>query len=493
MTDANLPPANDEIPAGLGSRIWREIVKTPAFRQIIALHLTDLEPSRAREAVHSLIWADPNFSLNLATVSPQVVNYLVEALLELSRQWQSLPPELADAFLRETLADIDREKIAAAQQALAPHLLASFPALLHTLASFFRHLADSLNALPPEQRGVLLEKMIDKSDGAHLAQTVNACSLALMNLRRECPDLADRLQPELAALIARLDSGRLREGVLAASSLAADICLKLFEPALRDPAVLANLAGIVPPLLNDALRLAGGLLRRVDLPPEVTASSLFNLMTELDVSALAGTINAAAVIVNQVHEGSAILGGDEPYFKRVFAELAEGTLNRLDHREVARALVALGQDAEVGAKVLLDWLRHDPAVDRARLFAALKQGGARLGRAVAADPTVRQACEPPTLGRRLNDRLIAFNRRLEARPGAAQQYVRSVFTEIDPRELEQAVRHALDLITAALLSGGRRAAAVLRPLAAAGWKIFRYQLGAFKRKLLRQGEYAGKP
>lgn len=494
MTEPNVARESGETAAGLGSRLWREILKTPAFRQIIMLNLTDLEPARARVAVRTLVWADPNFSLSLAAVAPQVVNYLAEALLELARQWQHLPPELADAFLRASLADLDRQTLTAAQHALAPHLLASLPSLLRAMTTLFRDLAEALNELPPERRTALLDRLLGGLDGARLAEAVNAWSLALLNLRRDRPDLADRLQPELVKLVDTVDSGRLREGVLAASSLSVDIGMKLIEPALRDPAVFANLAGIVPLLLNDAFRLGGYLLSQVQLPPEVVASSLFYLLGELDVAALADLLNAAARLINQLHEGGAILGGGEPYYRRVFTELAEGTLDRLDREAVAQALAALGEDAAISVKVLFDWLcRNLSADDRARLLAILKEGGARLGRAVVAAPAVRRAGEAPAVGRRLNDRLIAFNRRLEARPGAAAQYVRSVFREIDPRELEKAVRHALDLVLAALLTSGRYVTAVVRPLAAAGWKVFRYQLGALKRKLLKQGEYAGKP
>jgi len=73
-------------------------------------------------------------------------------------------------------------------------------------------------------------------------------------------------------------------------------------------------------------------------------------------------IGRVATTVNTLHRGSAVLGAQEPAFVAVFHEILDGLLATLDVDALAHAAVAVGEDADVVARVLARRLVTDPAL-----------------------------------------------------------------------------------------------------------------------------------
>lgn len=92
-----------------GARVMREIIRTPAFLEIIKTNMTMLDPEGARMAVRTILWEDPELTLSLAGTAPDVINYLVEAVLELGRQLNQFPAPLLDAFLDQLMTGVNTE------------------------------------------------------------------------------------------------------------------------------------------------------------------------------------------------------------------------------------------------------------------------------------------------------------------------------------------------------------------------------------------------
>jgi hypothetical protein len=85
----------------------REVIRTPAFLEIIKTNMVALDPEGARLAVRTVLWEDPELTLSLAGTAPEAINYLVEAVLELGRQLEQFPAPLLDAFLDQLIGGID--------------------------------------------------------------------------------------------------------------------------------------------------------------------------------------------------------------------------------------------------------------------------------------------------------------------------------------------------------------------------------------------------
>lgn len=138
-----------------GARVVREIIRTPAFREIIKLNLAAIDPDSARETVRTLLREDVNFSLGLMGTSPRMINYLAEAVLEFGRQLGGFPPEMRGAFLTDVLAEIDGERLRQVPRVWAPILedaLLADPALRERARSV---LCEGLNGLVHAAAAVL--------------------------------------------------------------------------------------------------------------------------------------------------------------------------------------------------------------------------------------------------------------------------------------------------------------------------------------------------
>ena len=96
---------------GAGARVLREVMRTPAFMSIIKMNIASLDPENAALLVRTMLWEDSELSLSMVALAPDMVNYVVEAVLELARQLDHFPAPLLDAFLDELAGGIDTDRM----------------------------------------------------------------------------------------------------------------------------------------------------------------------------------------------------------------------------------------------------------------------------------------------------------------------------------------------------------------------------------------------
>jgi hypothetical protein len=94
---------------GAGARVLREIIRTPAFLEIIKSNSKGLDPEDARELVRTFVWEDVELSLSLVGNIPEIINYLAAAVLELGTQMNNFPGGLLDQFVMQVGSGIDLE------------------------------------------------------------------------------------------------------------------------------------------------------------------------------------------------------------------------------------------------------------------------------------------------------------------------------------------------------------------------------------------------
>jgi hypothetical protein len=357
--------------------VLREALATPAVRELLRLHLG--APGRGGEAggergeggergggsgpalVRAVLRADPELWLGLGSAGPALVDEVTQSLVALGREIARLPAPLVDAYLQELAAQIQREPLRELPRVWAPLLGRALPGALDLVFEGVAGSAEALGSLPSAQRSEALGAWSHGMDARRAAAALNAVCELVLTLRRDAPEVtAAAPGVDWEALLAELDFGRLRQAVVHLSSRGRAAAEPLVARVLADPVALANLVGILPALLNDGLGLLQLGLARLDLPDEVLASAVFNLLGALDVGAAARLLGDAARTVDTLHRGSATLGLEEPAFVAVFSELLDDLLDQLDARAVARAVVALGEDADVVARVLARRLAGRP-------------------------------------------------------------------------------------------------------------------------------------
>jgi len=96
---------------GLSERILKEVMATPALKELVILQMKDIKPDTAPGVVKMLLWGDPGISMSLFGALPEAVNWLLELLLELGRQLNGLPEPLLKDILGQVGGGIDGERL----------------------------------------------------------------------------------------------------------------------------------------------------------------------------------------------------------------------------------------------------------------------------------------------------------------------------------------------------------------------------------------------
>ena len=96
---------------GLSERLLKEVIATPALKELILLQMKDIDPETAPGMMKTLLWGDPGISMSLFGVLPDAVNWLLELLLELGRQLNGLPQPLLKDILGQVGSGIDTDRL----------------------------------------------------------------------------------------------------------------------------------------------------------------------------------------------------------------------------------------------------------------------------------------------------------------------------------------------------------------------------------------------
>lgn len=397
----NLAPGEERaVGAGYSALpgLVRELIKTPGFKELLLLHLRDVNPENARELVKTALWEDVAFSMSAIGASPKLLNWLVEGLIELGVQLNNFTLEILRDFLSQMGKDLDTQAIEALPSAYAPlinDLLLNDREALDALIAGIGHVAESALA----------------SMGSAMRKVGNTADFG--KIRVGVTEHFEKRREELAG-----------------------------TPEIFNPVPLSNLIGIVPAVLNYLLRVLTRTVQAMALPPEILANAIFQLAEDLDQRELAGLVNALTEFVNNLHKGNLVLGRDEPRFKEVAGRISKGLVENVDGSRFKQAAIAIGEDGKVLGEVISGYLFSTPE-STVQVVKALHTGVNAVLRAVGNN--ARRVSELPAssiaelaedfenrleareLGRSLNYGLATFNKLCDANPDMLTEILKKTF------------------------------------------------------------------
>jgi hypothetical protein len=331
-----------------------------------------------------------------------------------------------------------------------------------------------LDSLDEAERAAVLEKHIAAVDGSQIAETLNAYSELLMKVHAENPELVEKTYPAMEAVLRGTDFGKVRESSIALLDYFTAYMTHMIEVMMDNPVVVANLVGIAPPLLNSLIKVLSVALEKTNLPPEILASALFNTLSALDAEELGRMLTTASRMAIDLHAGNYILGGEEPRFRAVFADFMKRVLDNLDSEAATGALVALAEDAETIAAVLVELVARDPEMvvlmsktgaSFASIFArvianALAEASAWPDELlVKVGEEVRGGLEPAEVGRALDSAITLALRFRETNPELHKEIATEVLQGVNTERLELLLSSAsADMKEAMLANPGVRQA-----------------------------------
>ncbi|MBC7248329.1 MAG: hypothetical protein H5T73_11210 [Actinobacteria bacterium] len=416
-TEGGSPAVGPAAEAGDASRaaqgalpgLVRELIRSPGFKELVNIHLRGADPASARELVRAFLWEDVGFSMGVLGASPKILNWLVEALIELGVQLNNFTKDILRDFMVRMGRDLDVERMKALPAAYAP--------MLNDLLLEDREALDALIA----GLGSLAESMM-KATGATLKKIGNTA-----------------------------DFGKVRVGLTRHFESRREELSG--EPPTLNPVVLSNLLGVVPPLTNYLLRVFTRALQGMNLPSEILASATFQLLEDIDQAELGGLVNALCDVVISLHRGNLLLGRDEPRFKQVLERVSGKLLDNVDAERFKEAAVALGEDGKVIGQVVSGYLFATPEstarVARAMsvaVNAALRATADLLRRFAELSPEAmeevvshyRETFDPREAARLLNTNAVILNKACAVAPELVGETVGGFMTALDREELARA-------------------------------------------------------
>lgn len=326
-------------------------------------------------------------------------------------------------------------------------LLALIPQLFNAYFLLSRGLAGTLSDMDEDKRREAFLALQSGLKGELVGEAINASCRTMIQINEENPRIfAEGSIDFFNQLLDSLDSGVLRKGIVAYADSETLLMEEVIDRLMPDAVFLANVIGIMPPVINDVLRLLARAFSSLEMPPEILASALFNILSDIDTEQLGSVINGLTAVTKDLHEGNLLLGRDEPRFKAVFTNFAEDLLAHVDKEQAALAVVALAEDAETMFAATGDLLYKDPellnlftAASMASLHAIMRgmtDAFARLSQlpdaSMAALTTeIAESLEPQTAAKLVNA-LLAFRLRLlENKPDIPARFVDDFMAALD--------------------------------------------------------------
>ncbi len=384
--------------------VLRELLRTPDFKEMLQMHLRDINPENAAELMRVFLWEDPGFSLGLMAALPDIANWLVEAIATLGVEFDKIPTMMLKNFLEQLGAGLDLEQLKKLPAAYAPILdrvLWEDPEVVNKTVMFLGAIVD----------GVL------KLTGSTLNKVGQAADFGKIRV----------------ALTEHFDSRR--------------AALREKEWDIFNPIPLANLLGIAAPGVNYLLTILARALAGLNLPPEVLANAVFQVLEDIDPVELGGFLDSFSAFVNTLHTGNIVLGRDEPRFKEVFERVSENLLANMDGDQFKKSMIALGEDGGVIGQVLSDRFFATPesTAKFAHAISVILNHGIRMAAtgvgkfselpdatlAGMAD-NLESEFEARELGRMLNSLMILIERMAEQRPDLLQVVLGKMLSAIEP-------------------------------------------------------------
>lgn len=454
--------------------LMRELIRTPAFKEMVNLFLRDISPENARELVRTLLWEDVGFFMGALGAMPQIISYMGGAVAELGVQLNNIPPP----FLKEALGamqdEIDIEVFKSIPAAFSPILKTmseqmqestDFGKLRITLTEFFethreamvgeppmpdimmlinllgvvppmvnfmlRFMAWHLAGLdmPPEIIANVVFTIVDDIDKAELAGLLNVLASQVISLHRgnlllgrDEPKLKEVATRFARDLVEAIDTEQIKEAALSfvddGRVISEVISSYIFDKPDNTATVLKAVFGLV----NNLLRGAAENSRKIaDLPPKVMSDLAEHMEETFEGRELGRLMTSNADFLNKLVDQNPDMATE--MIKKVLAAI----------------------DLDIMAKS-----------GKAMLLQARD--------AVFADPAINSRLQPDAIGYNINTSLASFNRFYRENPDLVADKVSETLAVLDTRELRKAVDGMVTPMTRAFLKNGAVLRAIIMPV-----------------------------
>jgi len=357
-----------------------------------------------------------------------------------------------------------------AQDGFSETLINGYPRFLNLGVQVVRALVESLEQMPVDRSAEMLAQALGGVEGRELGEAINSLSRLLIAVHQARPGLmAESRVGVISDAADTVDFGKLRVALTAHYHSRMSMLEGTVDHVVGFPLGLANLLNVVPPLVNDLLRILAKALEYMKLPDELLASALFTLVQDVDMNEVGRMLNAASALLIALSHGDWILGGGgKPMLKKVLDDSVDKLSAAVDGPQLKEAALALGGDGKVIGEVFSERMFKDERTTLAFMGFVLTTVNSLL-RSTAGVFEKLSELPPETLarlaegleddlqaeelGRAVNAAALILNRISESNPDLVRQASGRLLSALEPEQTGAAARMvALQLKEAVLAS-----------------------------------------
>jgi hypothetical protein len=344
-----------------------------------------------------------------------------------------------------------------AQDGFSETLINGYPRFLNLGVQVVRALVESLEQMPVDRSADMLAQALKGVDGKEVGETINSLSRLLIAVHQAKPGLmAESRVSVISDAVGAVDFGKLRVALTAHYHSRMSMLEGKVDHVVGFPLGLANLLNVVPPLVNDLLRILAKALEYMKFPDELLASALFTLVQDVDMNEVGRMLNAASELVIALSHGDWILGsGGKPMLKKVLYDTVDKLAAAVDGLQLKEAALALGGDGKVIGEVFSEHMFKDERTTLAFMGFILTTVNSLL-RSTAGVFEKLSELPPETLarlaegleddlqaeelGRAINAAALILNRISESNPDLVRHAAGRLLSALEPEQTGAAAR-----------------------------------------------------
>lgn len=336
-------------------------------------------------------------------------------------------------------------------------LISGYPRFLNLGIQIARALVESLEQKPADESAELLSQALGGVEGKELGEAINSLSRLLIAVHQARPGLMAESRVGVISDVAdTVDFGKLRVALTAHCHSRMSMLEGKVDNVVGFPLGLANLLNVVPPVVNDLLRIIAKALQYMKFPDELLASALFTLVRDIDIHEAGDVLNAVAELVIALSHGDLILGsGGKPMLKKVLDDTVDKLTAAVNGPQLKEAALALGGDGKVIGEVFSERMFKDErttlafmGIVLATLNALLRSTTGLFEKLIKLPPEalarlaegLEDDLRADELGRVINAAALILNRISESNPDLVRHAAGRLLSALEPEQTSEAAK-----------------------------------------------------
>lgn len=237
------------------------------------------------------------------------------------------------------------------------------PNLVNFVLDLVNELSKDIEAMPVQEKMEALSSVLQGIDFYKDGEYTTSWAKVFSDIHSQDPAFfTKQLGPAFEKWFAAIDFGEVKDALDASEKDIESLVKSVNDSMWKYPAKVVLLFSFIPSIANLGLKAVLDTISRLNrLAPDLLTDVLLSLLREVDTKSLAEIINEVSEIARKSHTGSALLGdAGTPMFPNEISAFLKSLVENIDHDLFWRAHQGWNEGAKTLKDAFFDTLREHP-------------------------------------------------------------------------------------------------------------------------------------